>query len=78
MSIHIALQVALFTPVYKYEQAVFTSFTFKSAESMVTKMEKHIIISKQELCGRSQKSTKMLENVVKHNAFEQNRTYQLQ
>ena len=32
-------------------------------------MEKHIIISKQELCGRSQKSGRMLENVVKHNAL---------
>ena len=32
-------------------------------------MEKHIIISKKELCGRSQKTTRMLENVVKHNAL---------
>ena len=35
----------------------------------VAKMEKHIIISKKELCGRSQKTTRMLENVVKHNAL---------
>ena len=67
--LHIARQVALFTHVYKKEQAVFSSFTFKSAESTVIKMEKHIIVSKQELCGRSQKSTRMLENVVKHNAL---------
>ena len=67
--LYIAHQVALFTHVYKKEQAVFTSFTFKSAESTVIKMEKHIIVSKQELCGRSQKSTRMLENVVKHNAL---------
>ena len=33
---------------------------------MVTKKEKHIIISKQELLGRSQKSRRILENVVKH------------
>ena len=32
-------------------------------------MEKHIIISKKDLCGRSQKTTRMLENVVKHNAL---------
>ena len=32
-------------------------------------MEKHIIISKKELCGRSQKTTRMLENVVKHNGL---------
>ena len=32
-------------------------------------METHIIISKKELCGRSQKTTRMLENVVKHNAL---------
>ena len=32
-------------------------------------MEKHIIISKMELCGRSQKTTRMLENVVKHSAL---------
>ena len=67
--LYIAHQVALFTHVYKKEQVVFTSFTSKSAESTVIKMEKHIIVSKQELCGRSQKSTRMLENVVKHNAL---------
>ena len=67
--LYIAHQVALFTRVYKKEQAVFTSFTFKSAESTVIKMEKHIIVSKQEFCGRSQKSMRMLENVVKHNAL---------
>ena len=32
-------------------------------------MEKHIIISKKELCGRSQKTTRMLQNVVKHNTL---------
>ena len=32
-------------------------------------MEKHIIISKKELCGRSQKTTRMIENVVKHNTL---------
>ena len=32
-------------------------------------MEKHIIISKKEMCGRSQKTTRMLENVVKHNVL---------
>ena len=32
-------------------------------------MVKHIIISKKELCGRSQKTTRLLENVVKHNAL---------
>ena len=32
-------------------------------------MEKHIIISKKELCGRSQNATRMIENVVKHNAL---------
>ena len=32
-------------------------------------MEKHNIISKKELCGRSQKTMRMLENVVKHNAL---------
>ena len=32
-------------------------------------MEKHIIISKKELCRRSQKATRMLENIVKHNAL---------
>ena len=32
-------------------------------------MEKHIIISKKELCGRSQKATRTIENVVKHNAL---------
>ena len=32
-------------------------------------MEKHIIISKKKLCGKSQKTTRMLENVVKHNAL---------
>ena len=67
--LYIAHQVALFTHVYKKEQAVFSSFTFKSAESTVIKMEKHIIVSKQELCGRSQKSMRMLENVVKHNSL---------
>ena len=67
--LYIAHQVALFNHVYKKEQAVFSSFTFKSAESTVIKMEKHIIVSKQELCWRSQKSTRMLENVVKHNAL---------
>ena len=36
---------------------------------MVIKMEKHIIVSKQELCGRSRKSMRMLKNVVKHNAL---------
>ena len=36
---------------------------------MVAKLEKHIIISKKALCGRSQKTTRMLENVVKHNAL---------
>ena len=36
---------------------------------MVAKMEKHIIISKKKLCGRSQKTTRMLENVVKHNTL---------
>ena len=50
--------------------AINTSFTLKSAESTVAKMEKHIIISKKELCGRSQKTTRMLENVVKHNALK--------
>ena len=67
--LYIAHQVALFNNVYKKEQTVFSSFTFKSAESTVIKMEKHIIVSKQELCGRSQKSTRMLENVVKHNTL---------
>ena len=67
--LYIAHQVASFTHVYKKKQAVFTSFTFKSAESTVIKMEKHIIVSKQEICGRSQKSMRMLENVVKHNAL---------
>ena len=32
-------------------------------------MERNIIISKKELCGKSQKTTRMLENVVKHNAL---------
>ena len=32
-------------------------------------MEQHIIISKKELCVRSQKTTRLLENVVKHNAL---------
>ena len=36
-----------------------------SQQSTVIKMEKHIV-SKQELWGRSHKSTRMLENVVKH------------
>ena len=67
--LYTAHQVALLTHVYKKEQAVFASFTFKSAESTVVKMEKHIIVSKQELCGRSQKSTRMLKNVVKHKAL---------
>ena len=67
--LYIAHQVELFNHVYKKEQAVFTSFSLKSAESTVIKMEKHIIVSKQELCGRLQKSTIMLENVVQHNAL---------
>ena len=32
-------------------------------------MEKHIIIYKKQLCGRSQKTTRMLEKVVKHKAL---------
>ena len=32
-------------------------------------MQKHIIISKKQLCGRSQKTTRIIENVVKHNAL---------
>ena len=32
-------------------------------------MDKYIITFKQELCVRSQKSTKVLELVVKHNAL---------
>ena len=45
------------------------SFTFKSVERTVAKRERNIIISKQELCGGSQKTTRMLENVVKYNAL---------
>ena len=42
---------------------------FKSAERTITKMEKHIIICNKEVYGRSQKTTRMIENVVKHNAL---------